>query len=299
MTLPFMSTRSSPNAHKLSHNINKIERKIRMDFRYSLGPRSSAMKITRYVRYGAKDKNSYGVLEDQSIRELRGDIFKGAEPTGNSVRLSDARLLAPCEPSKVIAIGRNYKSHIADRGIEPAKEPGVFWKPSSCIIGTEEDIVFPEGATNVHYEAELVVVIGKHGKNIAETNAANYIFGVTAGNDVSARDWQKNDLQWFRAKGSDTFGALGPCIVQGLNYNDLLVQSRLNGEVRQSQRTSDLIFPVDQIVSYVSRYVALFPGDIIYTGTPGVTKAMVPGDVIEIEVEGVGTLRNRVSRGTV
>jgi 2-keto-4-pentenoate hydratase/2-oxohepta-3-ene-1,7-dioic acid hydratase in catechol pathway len=116
---------------------------------------------------------------------------------------------------------------------------------------------------------------------------------------VSARDWQKSDLQWFRAKGCDTFGTLGPSIVQGLNYNDLLVQSRLNGEVRQSQRTTDLIFPVDSIVSYVSRLVTLVPGDIIYTGTPGNTRAMLPGDVVEIEVEGVGTLRNRISRATV
>src|ERR1051325_11023400 len=225
------------------------------------------MKITRYVRYSAAGKTAYGLLEEGTIRELRGNIFTGAEPTGNTLPLSQAKLLAPCEPSKVIAVGRNYKSHIADRGIEPAKEPGIFWKPSSCIIGNDEDIVIPEGANNVHYEAELVAVIGRKGKNIRQSEAAQYIFGITAGNDVSERDWQKNDLQWFRAKGSDTFGVLGPCIVQGLDYNDLLVQSRLNGEVRQSQRTSDLIFPVDMVVSYVSRYVTLFPGDVIYTGT--------------------------------
>src|SRR5581483_6386007 len=188
---------------------------------------------------------------------------------------------------------------IADRGLEPAKEPGIFLKPSSCLIGTEENIVIPEGANNVHYEAELVVVIGKRGKNIRAADAPSYIFGITAGNDVSERDWQKNDLQWFRAKGSDTFGALGPSIVQGLDYNDLLVQSRLNGEVVQSQRTQDLIFPVDVIVNYISRFVTLMPGDLMYTGTPGTTKAMKPGDVIEIEVEGVGVLRNRVAAGTV
>ena len=198
-----------------------------------------------------------------------------------------------------MAVGRNYKSHIADRNIEPAKEPGLFWKPSSCIIGTEEDIVLPEGANNVHYEAELVVVIGKQGKYIAPADAAKHIFGVTAGNDVSARDWQKRDLQWFRAKGSDTFGALGSCIVQGLNYADLLVQCRLNGEVRQAQRTCDLIFSIETIVSYVSRFVTLIPGDIIYTGTPGNTKDMKPGDSVEIEVEGVGVLRNRITRETV
>jgi 2-keto-4-pentenoate hydratase/2-oxohepta-3-ene-1,7-dioic acid hydratase in catechol pathway len=257
------------------------------------------MNITRYVRYSAAGKISYGILEEHTVRELHGTPFTGAEPTGSKLNLADIKLLAPCEPSKVAAVGRNYKSHIADRGLEPAKEPGLFWKPSSCIIGTEDNIVIPEGAHNVHYEAELVIVIGKKGKNIPVSEAPKHIFGVTAGNDVSERDWQKNDLQWFRAKGSDTFGGLGPCIVQGLNYNDLLVQSRLNGAVVQSQRTSDLIFPVDTIVNYVSRFVTLVPGDIIYTGTPGTTKAMKAGDVIEIEVEGVGALRNRIANGTV
>ena len=257
------------------------------------------MKMTRYIRYSAGGKISYGILEDENVRELHGDIFAGAEPTGKVLKLADVKLLAPCEPPKVAAVGRNYKSHIADRNLEPAKEPGLFWKPSSCIIGTGEDIVLPEGANNVHYEAELVVVIGKMGKHIPAAEAAKHIFGVTAGNDVSERDWQKNDLQWFRAKGSDTFGALGPCIVQGLNYNDLLVESRLNGEVRQSQRTKDLIFPIDNIVSYVSQFVTLMPGDVIYTGTPGSTKPMQPGDLIEIEVEGVGVLRNRIARATV
>jgi 2-keto-4-pentenoate hydratase/2-oxohepta-3-ene-1,7-dioic acid hydratase in catechol pathway len=257
------------------------------------------MNITRYVRYAAAGKTSYGILEEQTVRELHGTPFTGVEPTGTRLNLADVKLLAPCEPSKVAAVGRNYKSHIADRGLEPAKEPGLFWKPSSCIVGTEENIVIPEGAHNVHYEAELVIVIGKKGKNIPVSEAPKHIFGVTAGNDVSERDWQKNDLQWFRAKGSDTFGGLGPCIVQGLNCNDLLVQSRLNGAVVQSQRTSDLIFPVDTIINYVSRFVTLVPGDIIYTGTPGTTKAMKEGDVIEIEVEGVGLLRNRIVSGTV
>src|SRR5581483_3556970 len=257
------------------------------------------MKITRYIRYSAAGKNSYGILEGNTVHEIQAGLFTGTEPTGKTLQLADVKVLAPCEPPKVAAVGRNYKSHIADRGLEPAKEPGLFWKPNSCIIGPDENIMIPEGAKNVHYEAELVVVIGKKGRNIPTEDASQYIFGITAGNDVSERDWQKNDLQWFRAKGSDTFGALGPCIVQGLNYNDLLVQGRLNGEVVQSQRTRDLIFPVDVIVNYISRFVTLMPGDLIYTGTPGTTKAMKPGDVIEIEVEGVGVLRNRVAAGTV
>jgi 2-keto-4-pentenoate hydratase/2-oxohepta-3-ene-1,7-dioic acid hydratase in catechol pathway len=257
------------------------------------------MNITRYVRYSAEGKTFYGLHDGHTIRELHGDIFTGAEPTEKVVSTADVKLLAPCEPSKVVAVGRNYRSHIADRNIDAPKYPGLFWKPSSCIIGTDENIILPDGASNVHYEAELVIVMGKRGKNIPRTEASQFIFGVTAGNDVSERDWQKDDLQWFRAKGSDTFGALGPCIVQGLDYNDLLVESRVNGEVRQSQRTRDLIFPVDMIVAYVSQYVTLVPGDIIYTGTPGNTRAMQPGDIVEIEVEGVGVLLNRIARATV
>src|SRR5688572_10538601 len=135
------------------------------------------MKITKYVRYSAADAVSYGILEEQTIRELRGDIFSGAEPTGKTVNVSDVKLLAPCEPSKVAAVGRNYKSHIADRNIEPAPFPGLFWKPNSCIIGTEENIVLPEGANNVHYEAEMVLVIGEKAKNVTPAEASKYIFG--------------------------------------------------------------------------------------------------------------------------
>jgi 2-keto-4-pentenoate hydratase/2-oxohepta-3-ene-1,7-dioic acid hydratase in catechol pathway len=138
--------------------------------------------------------------------------------------------------------------------------------------------------------------MSKKTKNVARAQAADHIFGITAGNDVSERDWQKNDLTWFRAKGSDTFGVLGPCIVTGLNYNDLRVQSRVNGEVRQDGRTTELIFPVDVIVSYISQFATLYPGDVIYTGTPGTTKAMQPGDVVEVEIEGVGVIRNRIQR---
>jgi len=254
------------------------------------------MKSIRYVRYSRAGVVSYGILEGETIRELHGDIFTSAQPTGATLNIKDVKLLAPCSPANVAAVGRNYKSHITDRNIPPAAFPGLFWKPASCVIGTEENILLPEGAENVHYEAEMVVVLGKKAKNVTPAQASAHIFGITAGNDISERDWQKNDLQWFRAKGSDTFGVLGPCIVTGLHYNDLGVKSRVNGEVRQEGRTSELIFPVDVVVSYISQFVTLLPGDVIYTGTPGTTKAMQPGDVVEIEVEGVGLLRNRIQR---
>jgi 2-keto-4-pentenoate hydratase/2-oxohepta-3-ene-1,7-dioic acid hydratase in catechol pathway len=251
--------------------------------------------ITKYIRYRTPDKVSFGLLEGDMVQELRANFLESVELTGKLLPLSEVKLLAPCEPSKVIAVGLNYKSHVGDRPTKPY--PGLFWKAPTSIVGPEEDIVLPEGASNVHYEAELVVVIGKKAKNVAKADVPSYIFGVTAGNDVSERAWQAADLQWFRAKGADTFGPLGPAIVRGLNYSDLLVQSRLNGELRQSQSTKDLLYDVDTLVSYMSQYVTLLPGDVIYTGTPGSTKPMKPGDTIEIEVEGVGVLRNRIVSG--
>jgi 2-keto-4-pentenoate hydratase/2-oxohepta-3-ene-1,7-dioic acid hydratase in catechol pathway len=257
-------------------------------------PAAAQQGITRYVRYSHQNTISYGILEGETIRELKGNLFAGATPTGRSVKLAEARLLAPCQPSKVIAVGLNYKSHLGER--PAATYPGLFAKLPTSIVGPDDAIVATDDAKNLHFEGELVVVIGRRAKNVSVADAPNYVFGVTAGNDVSERDWQKSDLQWFRAKASDTFGPLGPVIVKGLNYGDLLLQTRVNGEVLQSQRTKDLIFDVPAIVSYISRFVTLEPGDVIYTGTPGSTKAMTPGDVVEIEIEGIGVLRNRVER---
>ncbi|MBI4419590.1 MAG: fumarylacetoacetate hydrolase family protein [Gemmatimonadetes bacterium] len=248
---------------------------------------------TRYVRYAAAGQVAYGILEGDDIRELAGHLFDSPKPTGKTVKLSQVKLLAPCEPRKVIAVGLNYQSHLGER--PAATYPGLFAKMPTSIIATEADVIYPADAKNLHFEGEMVVVIGKRASRVPVADADQYVFGVTAGNDVSERDWQRSDLQWFRAKASDTFGPLGPAIARGLNYGDLLLQTRLNGEVVQSQRTSDLIFNVPAIVSYVSRYVTLEPGDVIYTGTPGTTKAMKPGDVVEVELEGVGVLRNRIA----
>jgi 2-keto-4-pentenoate hydratase/2-oxohepta-3-ene-1,7-dioic acid hydratase in catechol pathway len=249
-------------------------------------------QVTRYVRYSAGGKTAYGMLDGDVVRELSGDFFQSPRPTGKTLRRSEVTLLAPVVPSKVIAVGLNYKSHIGES--PAAKYPGLFAKMPTSIVGPDASIVIPPGAGNVHFEGELVVVIGRRAKNVSVADAPQYIFGVTAGNDVSERDWQRDDLQWFRAKASDTFGPLGPVIVKGINYGDLLLQTRLNGAVVQSQRTKDLIFDVPTIVSYISQFVTLEPGDIIYTGTPGSTKPMKPGDVVEIDIEGIGVLRNRV-----
>ena len=260
----------------------------------------ATQQVTKYIRYSHEGNTSYGVLEDTTVYELDGDIFASPARSGHSMPLADLTLLAPVEPSKVIAVGLNYRSHIEEGrshiGDSPVAEyPGLFAKFPTSIIGPDAEIIIPSDAGNVHYEGELVVVIGSTTKNVSIEDAANHIFGVTAGNDVSERAWQGADLQWLRAKGSDTFGPIGPAIVTGLDYNDLLVETRLNGETRQSASSEDLLFGVDYIVSYISRYVTLYPGDVIFTGTPGSTRAMKPGDVVEIEVQGVGVLRNTVA----
>lgn len=253
---------------------------------------SSAQTVTKYVRYEAAGVTSYGILDGDNVRELSGDLFASPKPTGKTMKLAQVKLLAPVKPGKVIAVGLNYKSHLGEQA--PAAYPGLFAKMPTSIIAHEANIIYPSDATNLHYEGEVVLVIGKRASNVSAATAESYIFGITAGNDVSERKWQQDDLQWFRAKASDTFGPLGPWIVTGLNHNDLLLQTRLNGQVVQSQRTKELIFDIKTIVSYISKYVTLEPGDVIYTGTPGTTKAMKPGDTVEIEVEGVGILRNKV-----
>jgi 2-keto-4-pentenoate hydratase/2-oxohepta-3-ene-1,7-dioic acid hydratase in catechol pathway len=257
-----------------------------------IGLASGQEGVTKYVRYSHEGRTSYGILEGGTIRELAGDLFSSPRKTGKTVSLADVVLLVPCEPSKVIAVGLNYKSHLGERP-EP-EYPGLFAKFPTSLAAHGEDIVIPPGSDNIHYEGELVVIIGKTAKNVSVADAPKHIFGVTAGNDVSERDWQRADLQWIRAKASDTFGPVGPAIVSGLDYKDLLVQTRLNGEVCQKESSKDLLHDVDQIVSYISKYITLLPGDMIFTGTPGSTKPMKPGDVVEVEVEGVGILRNTI-----
>lgn len=265
-------------------------------FAIVVGPAMSAAQeaVTRYVRYEAAGETSYGILQAETIRELEGGLFDDPSPTGRTHALSSVRLLAPVEPSKVVAVGLNYQSHLGDR--EPAEYPGLFSKYPTSIVGHGAAIVMPRDAENLHYEGEMVLVIGRRAEDVPVERAHEYVFGVTAGNDVSERDWQDADLQWLRAKASDSFGPIGPAVATGLDYGDLLLQTRVNGEVRQSERTRDLIFDIPTIVSYVSRYVTLLPGDVIFTGTPGSTRAMEPGDVVEVELEGVGVLRNAVER---
>jgi len=253
-------------------------------------------KVTKYIRYRHFSSIAYGILDGESVREIRGDLFGEYKETGVIHHADDVKLLHPCEPPKILAVGLNYKSHLGDR--KPPEHPEIFYKPTSALQNPEDSIVIPPAAKNVHYEGELVLVIGKRVTRASPDEARSAIFGVTCGNDVSERDWQggpQKDLQWWRAKGADTFAPLGPMIVCGLDYSNLLLQTRLNGNVVQKQYTSDLIFNGSTIVSWISRYVTLMPGDIIYTGTPGHTSRMSEGDLVEVEIEGIGVLRNRIA----
>lgn len=253
----------------------------------------AASGVKHYVRFQVEERTAYGLLKGKTAYELKGSVFGQHGKTGKTYPVSAVKLLAPCEPTKVMAVALNYASHLGDRP-EP-KNPELFFKAPSAILEPGGSIVIPPGTDRCDYEGELVVVIGKKAKNVSVRQAPNHIFGVTCGNDVSARDWQENDIQWWRAKGSDTFAPLGPVIAQGLDYGDLLLTTRLNGEVKQRQRTSDLFFSVPELVSFASRFVTLYPGDVIYTGTPGKTSPMKSGDVVEVEIEGIGTLKNRVA----
>ncbi len=256
------------------------------------GVSAGAQDVTKYLRYEHEGTVSYGILEGETIHQLAGDVFASPERTGATVALGEVTLLAPTDPRKVVAAGLNYRSHLG--GAEPAEYPGLFDKHATSLIGHGAEITYYEDATNLHFEGEMVLIIGKTARDVSVEDAPDYIFAVAAGNDISERVWQGGDLQWFRAKGADTFGPVGPVMARGVNYDDLLLQTRVNGETLQSQRTSDLLFDSSFLVSYISRYVTLEPGDMVFTGTPGTTSAMQPGDVVEIELEDVGVLRNTI-----
>jgi 2-keto-4-pentenoate hydratase/2-oxohepta-3-ene-1,7-dioic acid hydratase in catechol pathway len=250
--------------------------------------------MTKLVRYRIGSHTAYGILEDGVIAEVDGTLFEHT-PTDARHKLSEVTLLHPGTPGKVLAVGRNYQSHLGSRAQPP--QPEIFYKPISCLQDPEAPIVIPRDSTDLHYEAELVLVIGKRVRNASKDEAHSAIVGVTCGNDISERFWQggpTKDLQWWRAKGSDTFGPFGPAVVTGADFGNLRLQSRLNGEVVQDQTTADMIFDCATVVSFISRYLTLEQGDIVYTGTPGETRPMKPGDVVEVEIENIGILRNPV-----
>lgn len=240
-----------------------------------------------------------GVLEGEQVRQAQGEMF-GRLQIGPVVgKLEQIELLAPVEPSKLIAIGLNYQDHIDEDAFDfkQPENPIVFLKPPSSLTGHGQPIVLPPGTEQVEAEAELCIVIGQTCRNVSAADAYDVIFGFTNGNDVSARDYQFKDGQWVRAKGFDSFAPLGPAIVTGIRADDLEIVSRINGEQRQSSSTRQLIFDVPYLVEFVSNVMTLYPGDVIMTGTPAGPPKLAAGDVCEIEIAGLGVLRNPVVAG--
>jgi 2-keto-4-pentenoate hydratase/2-oxohepta-3-ene-1,7-dioic acid hydratase in catechol pathway len=257
----------------------------------------------RIVRFAAQGKIKYGVLEGNNImRCFRGSPFAGFKGSsvslkfdGSTYRLDEVRLLASCVPSKIVALGLNYRRHAEETKMALPSVPLIFLKPPTAVIGPDDKIVLPRDSRRVDYEGELGVVIGKKAKDVSGDKVKGYILGYTCVNDVTERHIQKADGQWTRAKSYDTFAPIGPWIETDVDPNDLKLETRLNGETRQSARTSDLIFSVAEVVSFISNVMTLLPGDIIATGTPSGIGRMSPGDVVEVSIEGIGTLRNFVA----
>lgn len=250
-------------------------------------------KAVKYARFRTGDAVHYGVVEGDKVRVISGLPWEPHTKSERLYPLADVKLLAPVESKKVLALAGNYASHMAGQPL--FTKPELFFKLPTCLAAHGDDVVIPKGTEDVHYEAELVLVIGKRAKNVSKEEAASYIAGVTCGNDISARDWQKGDKQWWRAKGCDTFGPIGPYLVTGLDPDNLMLRMRVNGQEKQKESTKDLLFKSADIVSFVSRHVTLEPGDTIFTGTPQKTTPVKPGDVMEVEIEGIGILRNKVA----
>ena len=252
--------------------------------------------MTTFARFEIDGAVLHGIVEGPAIKEISGSPLNDYSETGNSHNLQDVKLLPPVSPRKIVAIGLNYRSHLGDKPGPAAPEP--FLKSSTTVVGQGDNIVIPkiaiEEGVKIQPEAELALVIGKDCKGATQENALDYVFAYTCGNDVSARDWQANDLQWARAKSSDTFGPIGPWMTTDLDPTNIQVICRVNGEEKQNQNTSDLLHPVTRIIEYVSSVITLQVGDVIMTGTPGTPGDIHPGDVVEVELSGVGVLTNPV-----
>lgn len=252
------------------------------------------MKIIRF-RDRANEINFGLHQEDDTVAILHGSPFEtiSAGPIVGSIQ--DLDLCSPVEPSKIIAVGLNYKLHAAEVGMDLPEFPMFFYKPPTSVIGPKDTIILPKISNHIEYECELAVVIGQRCSQVSVATALDYVFGYTCGNDISARDWQRRETQWVRGKGFDTFLPLGPCIQTNLDPTQVQVCTRVNGELKQCSSTSDLIFPVDQLISDLSAIMTLLPGDVIVTGTPAGVGPIRHGDLVEVEVEGIGKLENPVA----
>ena len=247
------------------------------------------------MSFGAVEGEPGGGTAGLTVAQIDGHPFGDLKFTGSRWAVDDVRMLSPILPSKVVCIGRNYADHAAEHQADVPTEPLIFLKPSTSIIGNHDAIKLPPQSKQVEHEAELAVVIGATGaRRVDRAGATAAIFGYTAANDVTARDLQRSDGQWTRAKGFDSFCPLGPWIVTGLDASDVEVRCEVNEEVRQLGRTKDMVFDVPTIISYISHVMTLLPGDVILTGTPAGVSPIVDGDTCTVSIEGIGTLSNRV-----
>ncbi len=253
------------------------------------------MRIVRYETPDGK-KPKYGWLLDDKVGEIGGNIFGRYQRKEAETPLADVKLLAPSEPTKILCVGRNYVEHAKELGNEVPKIPLIFMKPPSSVISNGETIILPPQSAQVEHEAELVVVIGKRGRHITTENAKKHILGYTVGNDVTARDLQKSDSQWTRAKGFDTFCPFGPWIDTEFDPADSVVTCRVNGQMRQMASTRDMVFNIGNLIAYISSVMTLEPGDLIFTGTPAGVGELKNGDEVVVEIEGLGVLRNSVRK---
>lgn len=249
----------------------------------------------KYIRFLKDEKIKYGLLgKDNMIREIIGDIFNNYKTTEKVYSLSEISFLPPCIPSKIIAVGLNYFEHANELQMKIPDEPLIFMKPPSALIAHNDNIIYPKMTKQLDYEAELAVIIKNRIKDIEPEDVLVNILGYTCFNDVTARDLQKKDEEWTRAKSFDTFAPVGPFISTELNPDNLEIRLYKNGQLMQDSSTSNMIFKVDKIVSYISKIMTLFPGDIIATGTPPGVGQLKAGDMVEVEIEGIGVLKNKV-----
>ena len=260
-------------------------------------PERVACLPVRLARFRHGKRIATGAIQGAFVRPLRGTFFENPVPTGEEVPLGDVRLLAPVLPSKVVCVGRNYADHATEMGTDVPEEPLIFLKPSTAVIGPGDPIPYPNLSRQVDHEGELAIVVGRLARNVSAEEAGKYILGFTCGNDVTARDLQQKDGQWARAKGFDGFCPLGPWIETELDPTDLAIECRVNGDVRQAARTSQLTFGPAELVEYVTAVMTLLPGDVILTGTPAGVGPMRVGDRVEVEIEGIGILANEVAGG--
>jgi 2-keto-4-pentenoate hydratase/2-oxohepta-3-ene-1,7-dioic acid hydratase in catechol pathway len=251
----------------------------------------------KFVRIQSENNGpEYGILENETVRLIKGDLFNsGYTITDKVLSLNRVNLLAPCQPGKVVCVGLNYKDHADEVGFALPKQPLIFLKSPSSINHPNGEIIYPSVTRQLEYEGELAIVIKKEAKNVRAEEAYNYILGYTCANDVTARDIQRSESQWMRAKSFDTFLPLGPCIETEIDPNNVKIRSYLNGQLRQDSSTALFIYNVPEILEFASQAMTLYPGDVILTGSPKGTGAMKVGDLIEVELEGIGRLSNLVS----